>query len=105
MGRPGYVYVMQLHASDRWQDCPFKIGQSVDPVIRRSQLGIVMPYELSVLKWIRTDDMNYAERLLHETFENCRLQNEWYRLDEDGVRFLLQLHECNRPADYDDLPF
>lgn len=103
MGRSGYIYVMQLHVSDRWQDCPFKIGQSVNPEIRRSQLGIVMPYELSVLKWIKTNDMEHAEQILHQSFEDCRIQGEWYRLNEDGITCLLTMDEFNR-AEFD-LPF
>jgi Meiotically up-regulated gene 113 len=100
MGRPGYIYVMRLHASDRWQDCPFKIGQSVNPEIRRSQLGIVMPYELSVVKWIPTNDMDWAEDILHDTYAQERLQGEWYRLDEDAITALLRITEMDNDIRY-----
>lgn len=82
MGRPGYIYVMRLHTSDNIYECPYKIGQSVNPTIRRSQLGIVMPYELSVVKWIPTDDMDEAESLMHEIYWDNRLQGEWFKFGE-----------------------
>lgn len=92
---PGYIYVMRLHQSDNIYECPYKIGQSVNPQIRRSQLGIVMPYELSVLKWIRTDNMDWVESIFHESFEKHHLQGEWYRLDEEAITYLLVTDEFN----------
>jgi hypothetical protein len=103
MGRPGYIYVMRLHVSDNIFECPYKIGQSVNPTIRRSQIGIVMPYEISVVKMIRTNDMDWCEALFHESFERDRMQGEWYRLDEDGLVYLLRTNEFNN-EDLD-LPF
>lgn len=80
--RPGYIYVMRLHASPNAYECPMKIGQSVHPTARRGQLGIVMPYELSIILSFPADDMDKAEQYCHGALSKYHLQGEWFKLDK-----------------------
>lgn len=89
--RPGYIYVMRLHQSRNVYECPCKIGQSVNPTARRRQLGIVMPYKLSILLSFPTDDMDEAERTLHATPVHFRLDGEWFMLDSFALSILVNL--------------
>jgi hypothetical protein len=89
--RPGYIYVMRLHTSDNAYECPYKIGQSVRPSARQGQLGIVMPYQLSILHVFPADDMDAAEREMHTTPTDQRMQGEWFHFDRDYLETILAI--------------
>lgn len=80
MGQPGYVYVMRLDESTETLRCPHKIGLSKLPTIRQDQLGILMPYSVSLILVMKVDNMREAEQRLHRRYARSRLNGEWFRL-------------------------
>lgn len=95
MATPGYIYLIRLHQSDNIYECPYKIGKSITPDIRHKQLGILMPYETSLIHKIKTDDMESTEWLMHTSYEECRMNGEWFRMDEEGLITFMRHWECN----------
>lgn len=83
MGRPGYVYVMRLWTHTDPEMCPYKIGKTTSPKIRASQLGIKMPFEMSIILLLPTNDMDQLERDLHDAYWTQRLNGEWFHLPRE----------------------
>jgi hypothetical protein len=89
MVRPGYVYLLRLEESDDLDRCSYKIGKSVNADIRQSQLGIVMPYELTLLVSVAVSDMDATEAYFHRFFASSQLRGEWFRFNDKDVRAFL----------------
>lgn len=91
MGKPGYVYVMRLDSSTNTLECPHKIGKSKTPDIRQRQIGVQLPHPLSLIHVIKADDMDALERQLHERFDACRLNGEWFRFSDRELDELMTI--------------
>lgn len=84
---PGYIYLINAVGSNY-----FKIGLTKNPRQRIKQISPKMPFETEyVLLW-RTLFMHHAEKYLHDYFEECRANGEWFLFklekpeeDEDSV--------------------
>jgi hypothetical protein len=91
MSQPGYVYVMRLEMSTEAEQCAYKIGKSVKPVARLTQLSTKLPYPVSLLLVIRTGDMQALEQMLHARYSATRMEGEWFRLTLRDLRYLVRL--------------
>ena len=79
----GYVYLIWAKGTNI-----FKIGKSINPDRRVTQISPVMPYPLEVvLKW-RTPFMSLSERWLHLIFQESRMQGEWFRLEHGELQLI-----------------
>jgi hypothetical protein len=65
--KAGHVYL--LVAENGWS----KIGMSREVRLRIKQLKIQLPFRTKVVHIIPSDDVVWAERQLHNVFEDCRL--------------------------------
>lgn len=76
---PGYVYLIEGPGG------LFKIGRSVNPIVRMSQIA---PKDagLELLTHISTGDSVWLERYLHESFSHRRVKGEWFYLSVADVR-------------------
>jgi predicted HicB family RNase H-like nuclease len=76
-----WVYIMKHQ--DR-----YKIGFSSYPKIRRIQISISLPDELSVvaLAWYpNTFDARNGEKNWHRTFSSKRIKGEWFKLNPQDI--------------------
>lgn len=92
----GYVYLMRNGRGH------YKIGHSVNPRKRRSQLSSLdNPVRLILL--IPTDDMVALELALQRLFVWKRTRDEWFRLDKSDINTIVQRQGAIRynPATFD----
>jgi len=80
----GWIYLLK---GDRY----YKIGQSVNVSNRVEQIEPKMPFPIEIVHTFKVDDMNAAEKDLHERFANKRTGGEWFLLDKDDVEWLKSL--------------
>jgi hypothetical protein len=66
----------------------FKIGKTTNLSIRSQQISLQLPFEVTLVHSISTDDIGEAERYWHTKFKSKRLNGEWFSLvDEDLIEF------------------
>lgn len=73
----GWVYLVHAEGTLR-----FKIGRSINPIGRLSQLQGQSPYPLVIQECIWTPDAIYYEQYLHQEFGKCRVFGEWFEFVE-----------------------
>jgi len=86
--RIAYVYVLNKVGTNE-----YKIGKSVEPLKRKSQLeqgGVKLELTLSIK--FKTEELALLwENTLQVSFKSRHLSGEWYALDENQLNFLLEL--------------
>lgn len=105
MPRPGYVYLMRLEQDSDPLKCAHKIGKSVDVPQRNRQIGIALPYELTVVHMVPVQDMDWCETLLHSVYTRGWLRGEWFKLDQDGIDTFCRLTSEDLDIPDEELPF
>lgn len=83
---PGWVYVLRAEDGSR----RYKIGHSRRPIARATELGTKLPFPVTLLCVVQSDDMQGLEDALHERFAESRLEGEWFELDETQEAALLE---------------
>jgi len=81
----GYVYFIGS-PTFRW----YKIGKSKTPEIRVTDLGILLPFKISVQAVWKAADHHTMEKLLHSKFESNRINGEWFEFTRDEARSLIE---------------
>lgn len=76
--RRGAIYLMRLEECGNPWECAHKVGRSIFPEGRATQLTIVLPYELTIVKEFVVDDAPYYEKRLHEILAPFHLKGEWF---------------------------
>lgn len=99
VGRGSHIYIIRQHLSANAYDCPYKIGQSINPSERVKQLQSKSQYRLSVLTEFPADHADFAECVIHVAFEETRIRNEWFVLDRDALQLFVNVIEFNN-GDY-----
>jgi len=82
----GYVYL--LHGGGY-----FKIGKTINLSVRNRQIGLQLPFEVTLVHAISTNDINDSERYWHTKFRTKRLNGEWFNLSEEDVSEFSSIHE------------
>jgi predicted GIY-YIG superfamily endonuclease len=80
MMKPAYVYVIGREQG------PVKIGIASNPWSRLTELQTGCPFRLNLLHARRVSSRDIAiayERNVHETYAECRLMGEWFKIDSD----------------------
>jgi len=80
--KPGYVYLFQTSTGI------YKIGQSIDPGKRLTSIQSSLPYKLSSIVRIPTNDMSKLENELHNRFRDKRIRREWFDLSPEDVEYI-----------------
>lgn len=75
---PGFVYVLQMEGHPY-----YKIGRTVSLTRRVAEISPQMPGRLQVINARRVGDCAWAEKNLHNEFQERRLNGEWFDLDRD----------------------
>lgn len=81
----GYVYLMRLEQDKDPAKCLHKIGCSRDPGARKAQIQQGLPFELTLLHEIVSNDMYDAENYYHEVYDKYRTRGEWFALSTEAV--------------------
>lgn len=71
----GYVYLIEAPGG------LYKIGRSVNPLARLSQIA-PRAAGLKLVSYIATADSVWLERYMHEAFSHRRVRGEWFNLSE-----------------------
>lgn len=74
-----YIYVIDIG----WA---VKVGISIDPESRASQLGVTMPFTPVVRYRRKRDDVRTVEKLTHRALATKKIRSEWFSVSvEDAV--------------------
>ena len=84
MTQHGYVYLIQ-GPREAGKDL-FKIGRTVNPKTRFSNLQTGSPVLLELVKITKTKNSKELERYLHEYCAEMRIHGEWFALGKRDVR-------------------
>lgn len=82
--RPGFIYLIK---SGKF----YKIGQSVDVPARLKNMHADNPHELKLLKVWKTEHMACAEKYLHFKHSSLLYRNEWFKLTNAELIWLLAI--------------
>ncbi|HIE84628.1 MAG TPA: GIY-YIG nuclease family protein [Dehalococcoidia bacterium] len=84
MAQHGYVYLIQ-GPREAGKDL-FKIGRTINPKTRFSNLQTGSPVLLELVKITKTKNPKELERYLHEYCAEMRIHGEWFALGKRDVR-------------------
>ena len=91
-GRPGHVYCLMNSLGY------YKIGKSINPEMRISQLEREYGDTLSVCNIIPCTDMDWAELYLHEMLQEFRVGGEWFALPSHIPTWLSTITSLTRTS-------
>jgi hypothetical protein len=74
----GYVYLISGGGY-------YKIGKTTNLQDRRKQIGLQLPFEVSLRHAIQAEDIDRLEIYWHERFAGKRLNGEWFALTAEDV--------------------
>lgn len=77
----GYIYLLSGGGYH-------KIGKTIDLDKRLSQIYPKLPFEVELIHWIETDDIDGFEESLHERFADKRTNGEWFELNQEDIDYL-----------------
>ena len=84
MAQHGYVYLIQ-GPREAGKDL-FKIGRTINPKTRFSNLQTGSPVLLKLVKITKTKNPKELERYLHDHCAKMRIRGEWFALEKKDVR-------------------
>ena len=77
--RRGVIYILKA------DNGLYKIGKTSNPDKRLPRLAIQLPYQITVVRTIWTDDIDGLESGLHHRFADKRAHGEWFRLIQADI--------------------
>ncbi len=80
--KAGYVYLLSALTGH------YKIGRSVHVPTRSTAISMQMPFPVTILHTIPVSNMAWAERQLHDRFQDCRVHGEWFALSREHVQWI-----------------
>lgn len=81
----GYVYLIGS-STFRW----YKIGKAKTPEIRVKDLGILLPFKISVHAVWKANDHHSMEKLLHAKYDANRINGEWFEFNRADIVSLIE---------------
>ena len=79
--RPGFIYFIQCHDF-------IKVGYAENVPVRLIALQTGCPYELKLIKSIKTDDVEGDERKVHQHWKRYEIRGEWFQVPEGELLVL-----------------
>lgn len=89
MSQHGYVYLIQ-GPREAGKDL-FKIGRTINPKTRFSNLQTGSPVLLKLVKITKTKNPKELERYLHDHCAEMRIRGEWFALEKKDVRSIKKI--------------
>lgn len=96
--RHGFVYLLRLE--NPADPDIYKIGRTKDLDQRFKPIALQLPYPVTLVWAWMSSDVEYAEAFLHATYEEQRLNGEWFRLEEADIQWLVGLKQIEPPIRY-----
>jgi len=84
---PGYVYLLKCENKNI-----YKIGYSKNAPKRVRKLNTEIPFKLFITHLIRTDNMVHLEKYLHDKYNDKRMNGEYFRLNQNDVKYIKSLN-------------
>lgn len=78
VGNEGYVYLIHAEGTTR-----YKIGRSVNPIARCSDIQKQAPYPLKIISSFWSINSVEDEKRLHKSYASYRVFGEWFELDDN----------------------
>lgn len=60
----------------------YKIGKSITPEVRIKDLGILLPFKISIIGVWRANNHHLMESTLHEMYSQHRINGEWFEFSK-----------------------
>jgi len=76
----GYVYLIGT-PTFRW----YKIGKSITPELRIQNLGILLPFKISIVGIWKAANHTAMESALHDLYASSRINGEWFKFSKKEV--------------------
>lgn len=81
----GYVYLIRSERDE------YKIGKTKSINKRIAWFSVKLPFKIEHIHTIECEDMDDAEKLLHERYAAKRLHGEWFALTEQDVKEIIEI--------------
>ncbi len=75
-GREGWIYLIHARGTNR-----YKVGRSVNPVVRYQTLQKQSPYPLTIIDCFWTIDAVHDESYIHKAYQENRTYGEWFEFN------------------------
>lgn len=85
----GFVYFLKPENAET----PIKIGRAKSIERRIYQLQTSLPYDLEIVGFIETDDYISLEEEVHEKLKEYRLRREWFNIDENIAKSIINEYD------------
>jgi hypothetical protein len=80
----GYLYLIRIKDTDK-----YKIGVSVNPKRRLSDISSMIPFELEILAInLINNPFDFEQGLLNE-FKHKLIKNEWFELTKEEAKYIM----------------
>lgn len=90
--KEGFVYILQ-------GEDYYKIGKTINLDQRIGQISPRLPFPVTLIHTIETNDIHRLEVALHQRFAPKRTNGEWFELDKDDLEWLSSFNELTyQPA-------
>jgi len=76
----GYVYLIGSPVFG-W----YKIGKSISPEIRVTDIGVLLPFKIHVIGVWGAANHHQMEKALHEIHKDKRINGEWFEFEKKEV--------------------
>lgn len=86
IGQPGHIYL--IHCQNY-----YKIGKSKNYNSRKKHFDTIMPLETDLIHSFQTNDMNYAEKYLHNKYKHLHHKGEWFNLTQKEINEICSISD------------
>lgn len=81
----GFVYLIGS-STFRW----YKIGKSKTPEVRVTDLGVLLPFKITVHAVWKAANHHSMEKLLHAQYQKNQINGEWFEFTRDELHTLIE---------------
>ena len=81
----GYIYLLAGLPGT------YKIGRTANLESRLGNFAVKLPFKVKVVCIIPTEDTVTLEKELHQKYQACRLEGEWFQLNDEEVRQIIEI--------------
>jgi hypothetical protein len=88
--KTGHVYLVESELGF------YKIGRTSKLRERMNLFEIKLPFNIKLIHSIPSDDIVWAETLLHEQYATKHINGEWFRLSSEDIDYICRIAVMNR---------
>lgn len=87
----GYIYLLE---NEIGKEIRYKIGYTKNLKNRTKQLETGNPGDMKIIKSFKTDWGILLEKMIHKSYKQYNIKNEWFILNNDQINLFLD--NCNK---------